>query len=189
MTDYNKIEIVKGIIQEVLDKCSVKASVEFEESITKGLIFNISSPDSYLLIGREGTTLHALQILVQALAAKKFSGSEPLWFTRTPNQSGQEAESEQNQQGSNTRDSQRRLVFGFSLDVDDYKRKREWYLKETAKAAVEKMKMTGRGQALEPMPNYERRLVHAYLQEHFPETESSSIGEEPYRKVVIRLKK
>src|SRR3989344_8517305 len=132
MTDYDKIETVKSIIQEVLDKCSVKASVEFEESITKGLIFNISSPDSYLLIGREGVALHALEVLVRALAAKRLQSPEPFWFT---------------------------------LDVDDYRRKREWYLKETAKAAVEKMKMTGRAQALEPMPNYERRLVHAYLQE------------------------
>jgi len=156
MTDYDKIETVKSIIQEVLNKCSIQGSVEFEESITKGLIFNISSPDSYLLIGREGVTLHALQILVQALVAKRFAGSEPLWFT---------------------------------LDVDDYKRKREWYLKETAKAAVEKMKMTGRAQALEPMPNYERRLVHAYLQENYSDIESSSIGDEPYRKVVIRLKR
>ncbi len=156
MTDYNKIEIVKGIITELLGQLGVSGSVEFEESITKGLVFNISSPDSFLLIGRQGATLHSVETLVRALAAKKLQSQEPFWFT---------------------------------LDVDDYKRKREWFLKETAKAAVEKLKMTGRGQALEPMPNYERRLVHAYLQEHHPEVESSSIDNEPYRKVVLRLKK
>jgi spoIIIJ-associated protein len=156
MTDYNKIEIVKNIISELLQQCGVPASVEFEESITKGLIFNISSPDSFLLIGRQGATLHSLQILVQALAAKKLKSEEPFWFT---------------------------------LDVDDYKRKREWFLKETAKAAFEKAKMTGRAQGLEPMPNYERRLIHAYLQEHFPEAESYSVDNEPYRKVVIKYKK
>jgi len=155
MTDYNKIEQVKQIITELLQKAGIPGSVEFEESITKGLVFNISSPDSFLLIGRQGATLHALQILVQALSAKKFNSQEPFWFT---------------------------------LDVDDYKRKREWYLKETAKGAYEKAKMTGRAQGLEPMPNYERRLVHAYLQEHHPDAESTSIGNEPYRKVVIRVK-
>jgi spoIIIJ-associated protein len=155
MTDYNKIEIVKSVITEILAKAEIPGSVEFEESITKGLVFNISSPDSFLLIGRQGATLHSIQILVRALAAKKLNSQEPFWFT---------------------------------LDVDDYKRKREWFLKETAKAAVEKAKMTGRSQALEPMPNYERRLVHAYLQEHNPEVESSSIGNDPYRKVVIRIK-
>ncbi len=156
MTDYEKIETVKNIIIELLDKCGIKASVEFEESITKGLIFNISSQDSYLLIGRQGATLHSLQILIQALAAKKLQSAEPFWFT---------------------------------VDVDDYKRKREWFLKETAKGAVEQIKRTGRPVALEPMPNYERRFVHAYLQEHSPEVYTESIGQEPHRKIIIKLKK
>jgi len=157
MTDYDKIEIVKNVIIELLAKCDISAQVEFEESITKGLVFNISTPDSYLIIGRLGATLHALQILAQALAAKKF-----------------------------TADSQ---PFYFSLDVDDYKRKREWYLKETAKAAAEQVKKTGGSVALEPMPSYERRLVHAYLQEHNPELESVSTGEDPYRKILIKVKR
>ena len=160
MTDYNKIETAKNVIIELLQNCGVPASVEFEESITKGLVFNIATSESYLLIGRQGSTLHSLQILAQALVSKKLSPpggvQEPFWFT---------------------------------LDVDDYKRKREWLLKETAKAAADKAKLTGRSQALEPMPNYERRLVHAYLQEHCPEVFSDSIGNDPYRKVVIRLKR
>jgi spoIIIJ-associated protein len=156
MTDYNKIEAVQKIITEVLEKCEISAQVEFEESITKGLVFNISTPDSYLLIGRQGATLHSLQILIQALASKKFKSEEPLYFT---------------------------------LDVDDYQRKREWYLKETAKGAVDQVKRTGRSVALEPMPNYERRLIHAYLQEHNPEVETVSMGNEPYRKIVIKMKR
>lgn len=156
MTDYDKIEQTKNIISEVAAKMGISVQVEFEESITKDLIFNISTPDSYLLIGRQGATLHSLQIVVQALVSRRLKSQEPFWFT---------------------------------LDVDDYKRKREWYLKETAKEAVAHMKKTGRSISLEPMPNYERRLVHAYLQEHHPEIESSSIGNEPYRKIVIRLKR
>ncbi len=160
MTDYNKIEITKVIILDLLHKSGMSGKVEFEESLTKGLVFNISSPDSYLLIGRQGATLHAFQILVQALVSKKLysqnANEQPFWFT---------------------------------IDVDDYKQKREWYLKETAKGAFEKAKITGRAQGLEPMPNYERRLVHAYLQEHFPEAESYSVDNEPYRKVVIKVKK
>ena len=166
MTDYDKIEVVKNIIQELLAQCGISGQVEFEESITKGLIFNISSSDSYLLIGRQGSTLHSLQILVQALAAKRLQSPQP-------------AAAGSGQGGP----------FWFTVDVDDYKRKREWYLKETAKGAVEQMKRTGRPVALEPMPNYERRFVHAYLQEHHPEVESGSIGQEPHRKIVIKLKR
>ena len=156
MTDYNKIEAVKKIIDTTLGSLGVSGKVEFEESITKGLIFNISSSESYMLIGRQGATLHALQVLVQNIAVKQLGTESPFWFT---------------------------------LDVDDYKRKREWYLKETAKAAVEHLNKTDKPVRLESMPAYERRFVHAYLQEHFPEVESESQGEDPYRKIVIRFKR
>jgi len=156
MTDYDKIEIVKKIIVELLANLGIQSTVEFEESIIKGLIFNITTPDSYLLIGRQGATLHSLQVLVRGLASRRLKSVEPFWFT---------------------------------LDVDDYNRKREWYLKETAKAAAEQVKKTGRSVSLEPMPNYERRLIHAYLQEFEPKVESMSMDQEPYRKIVIRLKR
>jgi spoIIIJ-associated protein len=156
MTDFEKIEKIKQLILELLHNAGFSASVEFEESATKGLVFNILSEESYMLIGKQGATLHALQILIQALVSKKFSGQEPLWF---------------------------------SLDVDDYKRKREWYLKETAKAAAEKLKNTGRSQGLEPMPAYERRFVHSFLQENEPDVFSESDGQEPYRRIILRLKK
>lgn len=156
MTDYNKIEEVKQIIEDVARALGVPARVEFEESITKGLVFNLSSPESYLLIGRQGATLHALQILVQNIAAKRIPTENPFWFT---------------------------------LDVDDYKRKREWYLKETAKAAVEHLKKIKKPVRLEIMPAYERRFVHAYLQEHFPEVGSESHGEEPRRRIIIYFKR
>jgi len=60
---------------------------------------------------------------------------------------------------------------------------------ETAKAAADKAKLTGRAQALDPMPNYERRLIHSYLQEHHTDMESISIDNDPYRRVVIRIRK
>lgn len=160
MTDYNKIELAKQVILDIIVQLGIDAKIDYEESITKGLVFNISSPDSYLLIGRQGTTLNALQILSHALVNRKMHSD--------PNADQQ--------------------TLWFSLDVDDYKIKREWLLKETAKAAAQKAKMTGRQQALEPMPNYERRLVHAYLQEHEPNVESYSIDNEPYRRIVIKPK-
>lgn len=156
MTEYSQIEIAKNVIEDLLRHMDVDAYVEYEESITKGLVFNISSRDSYLIIGRQGVTLAALQTLAQALVSKKLASiGQSLWF---------------------------------SVDVDDYKRKREWFLKETAKAAAEQLKRTGRSQALEPMPNFERRIIHSYLQENFPDVISESDGEEPYRRIVIRKK-
>ena len=46
MTDYNKIENIKGVIETLIGRMGLQAKVEYEESITKGLIFNIFSPDS-----------------------------------------------------------------------------------------------------------------------------------------------
>lgn len=156
MTEYSKIEIVKSIIEELIRLCGIQnASVVYEESVTKGLVFNIScGQDAYLLIGRQGAHLHALQVLAGHMAERKLK--EPFWFR---------------------------------LDADDYKMKREWFLKETARAAVEHIKKTGRAAALEPMPSFERRFIHSFIQESFPEAESQSIDRDPYRKVVIRLKK
>ncbi len=156
MTDFSKIDFVQNLIKDLLVKMGfVNAQVVYEESVTKGLIFNINvGQDAYLLIGRQGATLHALQVLAGHMAERNFK--ESVWFT---------------------------------LDVDDYKMKREWFLKETARAAVDHIKKTGRAAALEPMPAFERRLVHAYIQENFPEVESLSMDIEPYRKIVVRIKK
>ena len=75
----------------------------------------------------------------------------------------------------------------FQVDVDDYKKKREWYLRETAKRAIEHMKKTGRAVILEPMPAYDRRIVHAFLSADF-DYETESTGEEPNRRIIIKPK-
>lgn len=75
----------------------------------------------------------------------------------------------------------------FVVDVDDYKRKREWYLRETAKKAMEQVKKTHRAVVLEPMPAYERKVIHAFLSEDF-NFETESVGDEPNRRIVIKPK-
>ena len=75
----------------------------------------------------------------------------------------------------------------FTLDVDDYKKKREWYLRETAKKALEHLKKTGRNVLLEPMAAYERRIIHAYLSTN-DDIETESVGEEPRRRIMIKKK-
>ena len=42
MTDYDKVEQVKTLLQNLLDQMGVPAQVEFEDSLIKGLVFNIS---------------------------------------------------------------------------------------------------------------------------------------------------
>jgi spoIIIJ-associated protein len=51
----------------------------------------------------------------------------------------------------------------FALDIDDYKEKRQIYLKEIARKAAHQARSSNRAVALFPMPPSERRVVHNYL--------------------------
>ena len=73
------------------------------------------------------------------------------------------------------------------VDIEGYKEKREETLKNLALKIEKTVKQTKRAVKLEPMPAYERRIIHSALQDSkFVKTES--IGEEPRRRVVISLK-
>lgn len=143
---------IQELIESILDRIGVEASVEIEDGI-RGKVFNISSHDSNLLIGQRGANLQALQIIVSNIASKKLNVSR-----------------------------------NFMIDVDDYRRKREWYLRETAKKAIEQVKRTHKPVTLEAMPAYERRVIHSFLSEDF-NVETESTGKEPNRRIVVKPKK
>ena len=74
------------------------------------------------------------------------------------------------------------------LDTEDYRKKREDTLVKLAKRLAQKTKKSGTKTVLEPMNPYERRILHATLQSD-PAIETYSEGEEPFRRVIIDLKK
>ena len=74
------------------------------------------------------------------------------------------------------------------VDTEDYRKRRKETLENLAKNIASKVKRTRRTVALEPMNPYERRVIHSALQnDRYVCTKSE--GEEPYRKVVIMLKR
>lgn len=74
------------------------------------------------------------------------------------------------------------------VDTENYRERRKATLENLAKNLAYKVKRTRRPVSLEPMNPYERRVIHSALQnDRYVETHSE--GEEPYRKVVITLKK
>ncbi len=75
----------------------------------------------------------------------------------------------------------------FILDIDDYRKQREYRLRESAKRALQQLKSTGLPVKLEPMNAYERRIVHAYLSTEFG-IETESVGKDPNRQIVVKLK-
>ena len=74
------------------------------------------------------------------------------------------------------------------LDTENYRARREETLRHLAKNIAHKVKRNRRPVALEPMNPYERRIIHSALQSD-PYVMTHSEGEEPFRKVVITLKK
>lgn len=74
------------------------------------------------------------------------------------------------------------------LDTENYRLKREETLKRLADKTAYKVRKTGKSFKLEPMNPYERRVIHSALQNN-PYIYTYSEGDEPYRKVVVDLKK
>ena len=70
------------------------------------------------------------------------------------------------------------------IDTENYRKKREESLERLARKLASKVKATGRPVSLEPMTPYERRILHATLQNNTYVTTQSE-GEEPNRRVVI----
>ncbi len=74
------------------------------------------------------------------------------------------------------------------LDTEDYRQRRKDTLENLAKNIAFKVKRSKRAVALEPMNPFERRVIHSALQgDKFVTTHSE--GEEPFRHVVVTLKK
>ena len=74
------------------------------------------------------------------------------------------------------------------VDTEDYRERRKETLENLAKNIAYKVKRTKRPVFLEPMNPYERRIIHSALQnDRFVTTHSE--GEEPFRRVVVTLKR
>ena len=74
-----------------------------------------------------------------------------------------------------------------TLDIEDYRKKREETLVRLAERMADKARKSRRPVKLEPMNPYERRIIHSALQD-FEEVTTYSEGSEPYRRVVIQVK-
>ena len=74
------------------------------------------------------------------------------------------------------------------LDTENYRERREQKLKSLARNIAQKVKRTRRPMSLEPMNPYERRIIHSALQRD-PYVTTYSEGEDPYRHIIVVLKK
>ena len=73
------------------------------------------------------------------------------------------------------------------LDAEDYRKRRNETLVQLAERLAQKAVKTGKNVALEPMPSYERKVIHTALVDN-KKIKTYSDGSEPYRHIVIAPK-
>ena len=74
------------------------------------------------------------------------------------------------------------------LDAEDYRKRRNETLVQLAEKMAQKVLKTRKEVALEPMPSYERKVIHTALMK-YKQIETYSRGTDPYRHLVIKNKK
>jgi len=75
--------------------------------------------------------------------------------------------------------------FYLDLDINGYKKKKIKYLEELARQIADEVTLTKKERILDPLPAYERRIIHLVLADR-PDVTTESIGKEPNRRVVIK---
>ena len=75
--------------------------------------------------------------------------------------------------------------FYIDLDINNYKKKKIEYLRETAKELADEVALGKKEKIMTPMPAYERRIIHLELADR-EDIATESIGMEPERRIVIR---
>lgn len=87
---------------------------------------------------------------------------------------------------ANIRDSEEKVYF--VLDVENYRNRRAAALTKLVKSVAERVIRTRQDVKLEPMSRSERKVIHTALQNN-PKVETHSTGEDPYRHIIVSLKK
>jgi spoIIIJ-associated protein len=78
-------------------------------------------------------------------------------------------------------------IFYLNLDINGYKKQKTEYLKEVAKNMADEVALTKNEKILQPMPSYERRIIHAELAQR-TDVATESAGEGQDRHIVIKPK-
>ena len=157
MISQEQLEEIKKTVKEFFEKATLEVEIEFLPLNDLTLPINLKTEDPQILIGQGGQTLSELQHLLKAILRRKIAAKgEP-----------------------------KKENFYIDLDINDYKKKKLDYLKETARSLADEVVLTKKEKILPAMPAYERRIIHLELASRSDVT-TESIGKEPDRQIVIR---
>lgn len=145
-------EAVEKYLSTIFTEMKLDVSIAVTEK-GRDILFNLEGNQAFILIGKRGMTLNALQQLAQ-LVANKYSKS----------------------------------YINVVLDAENYREKRAKTLESLANKLASQVIRTGKEIDLEPMPSYERKIIHQALTNH-KYVDTTSNGNEPNRYVTISLKR
>jgi spoIIIJ-associated protein len=148
---------IKEIVEQIFKHTSCTIS-KCEISLDGGVLWcMIETPDSSFMIGRDGETLRSLNHLVQKIIEKD-SIIDGVIKEKGPS------------------------IF---IDVNGYQKKRFEGLKNIAHMMAERARYFKSNIEIDPMPSYERRIIHMFL-EGAKDIKTESEGYGPNRRVVIK---
>lgn len=143
---------VKNIIENIFRNSGCEIT-ECSFSDENGMFwYMIKTPDSRVLIGKDGETLRSLNHVIRKIAEKNL---------------GEEVANK---------------IF---IDINEYQQKRLENLKNIAHMMAERARYFKSNIEIDPMPAYERKVVHMFL-ENLPDIKTESEGTGPNRRIVIK---
>ena len=148
-------------ISKIIAHMNINAKPTVIEETKNELKIDIVGENLGILIGYHGEILDSLQYLTYLAVNNSEEDAEP--------EIGKDGKSE---------------AIRISIDVENYRKKREETLQDLAKKMADRVLKYRRSFTLEPMSAYERRIIHATIQE-IPGVTTYSIGQDNERKIVI----
>jgi spoIIIJ-associated protein len=155
MISKENLEKIKKITKEFFKKTDFDPEILFNDMIDSTIPIDLKIDEPQILIGEDGRTLTEIQHLLTAILRK------------------------------NIRCEKKEDIFYIDLDIQDYKKKKNEYLKDLARSIADEVSLSKKEKILPPMTAYERRIVHLELQAR-GDVETESIGERENRRIVIK---
>ena len=155
-------DIASGFLDKIIKHMQIDAEVKIIEETETEIKMEIVGQGLGALIGYHGEILDSLQYLTYLAVNKGDTG-------------------EDSEDGG---DKKKSGAVKISIDIENYRAKREDTLKGLAKKMADRVQKYGRSVTLEPMNAYERRIIHAAIQD-MDGVSTHSIGQDNERKIVI----
>jgi len=152
-------EAAVGFIEKIIGHMNINAAPKVISETDSEIKIDIIGENLGVLIGYHGEILDSLQYLTY-LAVNK----------------DEDSGDDDNKPGA----------VKISLDIENYRKKREETLQLLAKKMADRVAKYGKSVTLEPMNAYERRIIHATIQE-IDGIGTHSIGQENERRIVISI--